>query len=72
MLFIFQGNVIIVDTPGIGDEDQEVEARMMLDYIQNALAIVFVLNVSNAGGVQQDRVFYNFVINLIIIGNFLT
>ena len=48
--------MIIVDTPGIGDKDQEEEARMMLDYIQNALAIVFVLNVANAGGIQQDRV----------------
>lgn len=51
-----QGNVIIVDTPGIGDKDQEVVAQMMLDYLHKALAIVFVLNVANAGGIQQDRV----------------
>ena len=53
-----QGNVIIVDTPGIGDEDQEVVAQMMLDYLPKALAIVFVLNVANAGGIQQDRVIF--------------
>lgn len=51
-----QGNVIIVDTPGIGDKDQEVVAQMMLDYLHKTLAIVFVLNVANAGGIQQDRV----------------
>lgn len=48
--------MIIVDTPGIGDKDQEVVAQMMLDYLHKALAIVFVLNVANAGGIQQDRV----------------
>ena len=51
-----QGNVTIVDTPGIGDDDQENVARRMLDYLQNALAVVFVINVANAGGVQNDRV----------------
>lgn len=52
-----KGNVIIVDTPGIGDEDQEEVAKMMLDYIPKAVAIMFVLNVANAGGIQRDRVF---------------
>ena len=56
--FIFlKGNVLIVDTPGIGDKYQEKVAEMMLNYIPKALAIVFVLNVSNAGGIQDDRVF---------------
>ena len=59
--FIFlKGNVLIVDTPGIGDKYQEKVAEMMLNYIPKALAIVFVLNVSNAGGIQQDRVFLFF------------
>ena len=56
-IFFFQGNVMIVDTPGIGDKYQEKVAEMMLNYIPKALAIVFVLNVSNAGGIQNDRVF---------------
>ena len=51
------GNIIIVDTPGIGDRDQESVAKLMMDYIPKALAFVFVLNVANAGGIQQDRVF---------------
>lgn len=54
----FQGNVSIVDTPGVGGKDQEVEANMMLNYIHHALAIVFVLNVANAGGIQDDRVIF--------------
>lgn len=52
----FQGNVIIVDTPGIGDEEQECMAKIMMDYLKNALAVVFVVNVANAGGIQSDRV----------------
>ncbi|XP_078327868.1 uncharacterized protein LOC111109476 isoform X2 [Crassostrea virginica] len=52
---MLQGNVLIVDTPGIGDKCQEKVAEIMLNYIPKALAIVFVLNVSNAGGIQDDR-----------------
>ena len=52
--------MLIVDTPGIGDEDQSEVGKLMLDYIPKALAIVFVLNVSNAGGIQQDRVYLFF------------
>lgn len=28
----------------------------MMEYVPNALAFVFVLNVSSAGGIQSDRV----------------
>lgn len=48
--------MIIVDTPGIGDEEQECMANVMMDYLKNALAVVFVVNVANAGGIQSDRV----------------
>ncbi|XP_078328855.1 uncharacterized protein LOC144623867 isoform X3 [Crassostrea virginica] len=53
---MLKGNVMIVDTPGIGDEDQEDVAQMMMGYLHKAVAIVFVLNVANAGGIQQDRI----------------
>lgn len=53
---IIQGNVIIVDTPGFGDQEQKDVADKMLSYLPNALSFVFVLNVSNAGGIQDDRV----------------
>lgn len=53
-----QGNVMIVDTPGFGDEKEEKENDVedqMRSYLPNALAFVFVVNVSNAGGVKTDR-----------------
>lgn len=53
---LFQGNVIIVDTPGFGDNEQKKVAEKMIEYIPNALAIVFVINVAAAGGIQDDRV----------------
>lgn len=52
---LLQGNVIIVDTPGCGDLEQQEAAEMMMSYLPNALAFIFVVNVSNAGGLQQDR-----------------
>ena len=58
----FQGNVIIVDTPGISDQTHEEEAGMMLNYVPNALTVVFVLNVANAGGMQADRVIIKFIL----------
>lgn len=48
---------MIVDTPGVGDIDQNEVAEKMMDYLPNALAFVFVINVSAAGGLQKDRVF---------------
>lgn len=47
---------MIVDTPGCGDLEQKEVSDMMMSYLPNALAFVFVLNVSNAGGIQDDRV----------------
>lgn len=50
---------MIVDTPGFGDEKEEKEndvEEKMRSYLPNALAFVFVVNVSNAGGLQTDRV----------------
>ena len=49
--------MILVDTPGIGDKNQEQAANLMMDYIPDAFAIVFVLNVASSGGIQADRVF---------------
>lgn len=46
-----------MDTPGIGDIDQEDAAKNMMEYLPNALIVVFVLNVAATGGIQKDRVF---------------
>ena len=61
--FYFKGNVIIVDTPGIGDRSQEVVSNLMMDYLHHALAFIFVVNVVNAGGFQDDRVLSVFIVN---------
>lgn len=53
---LLQGNVIIVDTPGCGDKEQTNVAEKTMSYLPNALAFVFVLNVANAGGIQDDRI----------------
>lgn len=45
-----------MDTPGFGDHKQKDVADKMMSYLPNALSFVFVLNVSNAGGMQDDRV----------------
>lgn len=46
----------IVDTPGIGDKEQDDVAEIMKQYLPNALAFVFVVNVDVAGGLQTDRI----------------
>lgn len=54
----FKGNIAIVDTPGIGDSDQQEVAEKMMNYLPNALVFVFVINVAAAGGLQKDRVLF--------------
>jgi hypothetical protein len=46
--------VSIVDTPGIGESKEMT--RRLLDYLPNAVASIYVINSSNSGGVQDDRV----------------
>lgn len=54
-----QGNVMIVDIFGFGDEKEEKENDVedqMWFYFLNVLVFVFVVNVLNVGGVKIDRV----------------
>lgn len=54
LLWEQNGNVTIVDTPGIGDS---IDNRIMVEeYIPKAVAFVIVMDVSRAGGLQKDRV----------------
>ncbi|XP_062604953.1 uncharacterized protein LOC134266745, partial [Saccostrea cucullata] len=55
---ILKGNIIIVDTPGKGDAEQNDVAKKMMEYIPNALAFIFVVNVASAGGFQDDRLLH--------------
>lgn len=52
----FKGNIVIVDTPGIGDNDQKGAVEKMMEYFPNALAFVFVINAAYADGLQENRV----------------
>ncbi|CAC5409423.1 unnamed protein product [Mytilus coruscus] len=50
---ILKGNVIIVDTPGIG-ESEELD-NILMDLWPHAVSFVFIINAKNAGGIQEDR-----------------
>ncbi|XP_052240956.1 uncharacterized protein LOC127851295 [Dreissena polymorpha] len=47
-------HVTLVDSPGIGD-NQELSEKL-LNYLPNASALIFVINSSNCGGVQGDKI----------------
>lgn len=44
----------IVDTPGIGENDHLTD--VLLTYLPNAVAFIYVINASNSGGIQDDYV----------------
>ncbi|XP_062568509.1 uncharacterized protein LOC134230692 [Saccostrea cucullata] len=48
-----QGNVLLVDPPGIGES--EALTNILKEILPNAVAFIFMVNVSNSGGVQEDR-----------------
>ena len=50
----FQQGVVIVDSPGIGESD--IMDDIVVNYLPNAFAFIYVINSSLAGGVQKDRV----------------
>ena len=52
--FLFQDGVVIVDSPGVGDNKDIGE--IVLQYMPQACAFIYVINTPNAGGVQEDRV----------------
>ena len=45
---------MIVDRPGVGESD--IMDEIVLNYLPNAFAFIYVINNSNAGGVQTDQV----------------
>lgn len=53
----WQGNTILVDTPGIGGSDEET--KKMMEYLSNAVSFIFVINVASGGGMMNDRVSYD-------------
>ena len=45
---------MIIDSPGVGESDEMDE--MVIQYLPEAFAFIYVVNSSNGGGVQKDRV----------------
>ena len=52
--FAFKDRIVIVDSPGVGESD--VMDDIVVNYLPNAFAFIYVINSGNAGGVQKDRV----------------
>jgi len=57
LLSIFQKGVVIIDSPGIGESN--IMDEMVTQYLPQAFAFIYVINSTNAGGVQKDRVSIN-------------
>lgn len=53
-LFVPQEGVVIVDSPGVGDSN--TLSRQLELYMARAFGFIYVINVSNAGGIHRDRV----------------
>ena len=45
---------MIVDSPGVCDSEQV--SKIVLQYLPQAYAFIYVINSPNAGGLQEDRV----------------
>ena len=52
--FAFKDRIVIVDSPGVGES--EIMDDIVVNYLPNAFAFIYVINSGNAGGVQKDRV----------------
>ena len=54
VLCCVQEGVVIVDSPGVGESNKV--SRQLEHYISRAFGFIYVINISNAGGIQKDRV----------------
>lgn len=54
LYFVFKDKIVIVDSPGVGES--EIMDDIVVRYLPNAFAFIYVINSGNAGGVQKDRV----------------
>ena len=51
---MFQSGFCIVDSPGFSENEQL--NNVLKDYFKQALAFIYIIQTSNAGGVQEDGV----------------
>lgn len=49
-----QEKVTLVDTPGLGDNEEM--AKILLGYLPNAVGFVYVVNSANAGGIEENKI----------------
>ena len=49
-MFQYQENVVIVDSPGVGESDDM--SRFVLNYLPRAFCFMYVICAVNAGGIQ--------------------
>ncbi|XP_028400625.1 putative leucine-rich repeat-containing protein DDB_G0290503 [Dendronephthya gigantea] len=50
---LLQVGVVIIDSPGVGES--EIMDQTLMSYLPNAFAFMYVINSTNAGGIQKDR-----------------
>ena len=65
-ILFLQGNVTIVDTPGVGESEEMTEK--LVKYLTKAVVFFYIVNSANAGGIQEDTVSIIFlsILNLIL------
>ena len=56
---------MIVDSPGVGESEDMNES--VLNYLPHAFCFIYVINSTNAGGIQEDRVGQYYIL---LIGGF--
>ena len=54
LLCKLQKGIVIIDSPGVGESDEMDE--IVIKYLPEAFAFIYVANSTNAGGVKKDRV----------------
>ncbi|XP_019646382.1 PREDICTED: uncharacterized protein LOC109486917, partial [Branchiostoma belcheri] len=52
-LSCFQGGIVLVDSPGVGES--EMLNKVVADYMPKVFAFLYIIDIYRAGGVQQDR-----------------
>ena len=54
ILNYFQKGLVIIDSPGVGESDEMDE--IVIQYLPQAFAFIYVIDCTNAGGIQKGRV----------------
>ncbi|VDH90512.1 Hypothetical predicted protein [Mytilus galloprovincialis] len=52
---MLKGNTVIVDTPGIGTTEYPELSARLFEFLPRAVAFIYIIDASNAGGLENDR-----------------